>query len=558
MEELKAGDIIKERYKLMQFLGSGSFGEVWLAHDQLSGRDVALKIYLSLDPAGLEEFQHEYINTADLSSPYLLTAEYLDVFNRRPFLIMKYCANGSSLKLAGEIDEDRLWTFIRDVASGLNVLHSRHEPIVHQDIKPDNILVDANGHFLITDFGISKKLRSTMRRQSKRDISSGTMPYMAPERFDSSPKLNPASDIWSLGASIYELATGELPLNGFGGAMLRHGADVPSLGVSVSQSLNDLMMACLAPEPAARPSAKEIVEAATKKSFRQIAQKEDVQQDVLFSNKTTVKESNTNTNNSNRIIIYSIVAVVIALIGYIIYNPRILNGLTGNDIAPTDTKQVDDSIKAQDSISAKMPLDENIEKQVEEKLVVPKPQKVKGPNDLPFNPAGCPYVFVKGANHEVMTANKSIHTNIYDRSYTFTIGDNHPNGIRALVSGDGYGYNLFMDLDFNEEDSEIFFDEFDFLKEDCNMQLTAMDFNNDGECELLLSLQSEGWCIEKTFVFKLIPHPYRESLVKYLGVADGQLHMYVDGTNIIAPYGSQGLYNEYMLATNGRIINIDN
>ena len=555
MEELKVGDIIKQRYTLVQFLGSGSFGEVWLAHDLMTGRDVALKIYLSLDPAGVEEFQREYSNSADLSSPYLLTPEYFDVHNRRPFLVMKFCENGSSSKLSGQISEDRLWTFIHDVASGLEVLHSQSDPIVHQDIKPDNILVDSNGHFLITDFGISKRLRATMRRQSKRDVSSGAMPYMAPERFESMSKLNPASDIWSLGASIYELATGELPLNGFGGSMLKHGAEVPSLGSSVSQSLNGLMMACLSPDFSYRPTAKEIVEAATKKTYLKTTQQKNTQKAVLSSGNSTIKERKTNTT---RLLFYSIAFVVVALIGYLICNPYLFNRVMSNEIVPSDTIAANDSSIVPDSTSVSEVIIEDKEMQVNEKSLVPKPQKVNGPNNLPFNPAGCPSVYVKGANHEVMTANKSIDANIYGRDYTFTIGDNHPNGIRALVIGDGYGYNLFMDLDFNEEDNEIFFDEFGFLNEDCNMQLTAMDFNNDGECELLLSLQSEGWCIEKTFVFKLLPHPYRDSLVKYLGVADGQLHMYIDGTNIIAPYGSQGLYNEYMLATNGRIINIDN
>ena len=189
---------------------------------------------------------------------------------------------------------------------------------------------------------------------------------------------------------------------------------------------------------------------------------------------------------------------------------------------------------------------------------VPKPSKVSGPNSYPFNAAGCPFVFVHGKDRDTMVANKSVKANIYGRNYTFSVGDNHPNGTRALVIADGYGYNLLLDIELSQEDSEIFFDEFDGFRADCNMQLTAMDINNDGECELLLSLQSEGWCIEKTFVFKLLPHPYQDSLVKYLGVADGQHHMYIDGTTIVAPYGGQGLYEEYILASNGRIVNIGN
>ena len=258
MKELKVGDIIKERYELVRFLGNGSFGEVWLAHDQLSGREVALKIYLTLDPAGIEEFQREYANTIDLSSLYLLTPEYFDVYGRRPFLVMKYCENGSSSKIAGSIREDQLWLFIQDVANGLAVLHNQSEPIVHQDIKPDNILIDGNGRFLISDFGISKRLRATMRRQSKRDVSSGAMPYMAPERFDRNPRLKTASDIWSLGASIYELVVGELPFSGFGGAMQRNGADMPSLPNNYSPVLNEIMQRCLNPEANNRPSAIEL------------------------------------------------------------------------------------------------------------------------------------------------------------------------------------------------------------------------------------------------------------------------------------------------------------
>lgn len=557
MEELNVGDIIKQRYSLIQSLGSGSFGEVWLAHDQMTGRDVALKIYLSLDPAGVEDFQREYSNTADLSSPYLLTPEFFDVQNRRPFLVMKYCTNGSSSKIAGQMSEDKLWAFIHDVASGLEVLHSQSDPIVHQDIKPDNILVDSNGRFLITDFGISKRLRATMRRQSKRDVSSGAMPYMAPERFDSTPKLNPASDIWSLGASIYELATGELPLNGFGGTMLRHGAEIPSLSSNYSRDINDLMQACLSPNPIDRPTADKIAKAANNRSYHR-ATNTNVGIDH-FAQKATVKESG---NISRRIIIIACIAVSVIVLCFAAYRLGESAHKDSSAVAVSDTisnpnttlpenlENVNDSITA--SIPEKNEASNNIPTNV------PKPQKPLRQSSLPFNPAECPFVFVKGNDRSAMSSNKSINTRIYGRDYTFTIGDNHPNGVRALVIAEGYGDNLFNYLEFNSDDNEAFFDEFDEMNSECNMQLTAMDFNNDDECEILLTLQSEGYVTVKTYIFKLLPHPYRETLVKYLGVAEGQQYMWVDGTNIIAPYGSQGLYNEYMLATNGRIINIDN
>lgn len=324
MEELNVGDIIKQRYSLIQFLGSGSFGEVWLAHDQMTGRDVALKIYLSLDPAGVEEFQREYANTIDLSCPYLLTPEYFDVYRRRPFLVMKYCENGSSSKLVGSINEVLLWQFIQDVANGLAVLHNQSNPIVHQDIKPDNILIDGNGRFLITDFGISKRLRATMRRQSKRDVSSGAMPYMAPERFDSNPRLNTSSDIWSVGASIYELAMGELPFSGFGGAMQRNGADMPSLSENYSPVLNEIMQRCLSPEAGDRPTAVDLSKWASSKTIPN--------KPLADSNKTIVKQPATihepknqsaSDNSSSHFPISAILIMlaIVAIIAFFVWKP---------------------------------------------------------------------------------------------------------------------------------------------------------------------------------------------------------------------------------------------
>ncbi len=352
MEELKVGDIIKERYSLIRFLGNGSFGEVWLAHDLLSGREVALKIYLTLDPAGVEEFQCEYANTIDLSSQYLLTPEYFDVYGRRPFLVMKYCENGSSSKLVGCISEVLLWQFIQDVANGLAVLHNQSDPIVHQDIKPDNILIDGNGRFLITDFGISKRLRATMRRQSKRDVSSGAMPYMAPERFDSNPRLNTSSDIWSVGASIYELAMGELPFSGFGGAMQRNGADMPSLSENYSPVLNEIMQRCLSPESGDRPTAVDLSKWASSKTIPNKLLADSKK--TIAKQPATVQEpkiQNTSVNSSSRfpisaVLIVLAILVVIAILVWKPFNSNNAEVGSSQSISPDSlTEQVNEAKK---------------------------------------------------------------------------------------------------------------------------------------------------------------------------------------------------------------------
>lgn len=260
MADLKIGTKVKDRYTLKDFKGSGSFGEVWLAHDEVLNTDVAIKIYISLDPRGVEEFKREYITTQGISHPNLLTTTYFDVWEQRPYLVMKYCAKGASTTQAGKMDEYDLWQFIHDVAAGLRHLHNMPEPIIHQDIKPDNILVDDNNRYLITDFGISKKIRSTMRKQSKRAVGAGATAYMGPERFDADPSPVKASDIWSLGVSIYELATGELPFSGLGGGMQKNGAEMPSLDNMWSKDLNMIMQSCLAKETWDRPTAQQLEE----------------------------------------------------------------------------------------------------------------------------------------------------------------------------------------------------------------------------------------------------------------------------------------------------------
>lgn len=260
--ELDKGTIVDGRYELKEFKGSGSFGEVWLAHDTELGVDVAIKLYILLDSKGQQEFKEEYKVAYGLNHENLLTATYYSVWQNRPYLIMKYCGNGSANNYSGAIrDELQIWQFIHDVAAGLKYLHSLEPAVVHQDIKPENILVDDNGTFLISDFGISRKLRSTLRKQSKRAPQAGAIAYMGPERFLEEPMVVLTSDIWALGVSIYELINGDLPFGGQGGGMLNSGAQLPKLNTQKwSENLNKVMRACLAKETWDRPTAAKLAD----------------------------------------------------------------------------------------------------------------------------------------------------------------------------------------------------------------------------------------------------------------------------------------------------------
>lgn len=268
MVDIREGEEINGRYILKEYKGRGTFGQVWLAYDRAKDENVAIKFYVALDHKGREEFIQEYRIAAGLEHPNLLITKDFGVWQDYPWLTMCFCDSGSAADMVGTLsptleDEHTIWRFIHDVAAGLAYLHHvKPEPIVHQDIKPDNVLIASDGSFLITDFGISKRIRSTMSKQSTRALKAGAPAYMAPERFSANPEPILASDIWSLGVSIYELAEGELPFSGMGGVMMNQGAEIPQLSAGWSKNLNDIMRWCLEKETWNRARADQVVEVA--------------------------------------------------------------------------------------------------------------------------------------------------------------------------------------------------------------------------------------------------------------------------------------------------------
>ena len=259
--------MLNKRYKLEKYVGGGSFGEVWVVLDQETDLEMAAKIYSAMDEKGLEDFKKEFQLSFELNHTNLLHATYLGVNeeDRRPYLIMPYCPDGSVSKHAGEMSEDQLWRFIHDTAAGLAYLHAQHPPIIHQDIKPDNILMVKSGDYVITDFGISKQLRQSLRKSAMFLNSAGAISYMGPERFSKNFQAVKASDIWSLGAAIYELAVGDVPFCGMGGSLQKQGADLPELPDNFSEQLNLVCQSCMAKETWNRPTAAQLRDYAAQK-----------------------------------------------------------------------------------------------------------------------------------------------------------------------------------------------------------------------------------------------------------------------------------------------------
>ena len=210
--QLEENKLFAHRYRLKQLLGRGGFSEVWLAEDTLTDLEVALKVYApggGMDERGVQLFSSEFSLVFNLNHSNLLKPTYYDTFERMPYLVLPYCELGSAANLIGQLDEQTAWRFLYDMACGLEYLHSQEPPVIHQDIKPDNILLDHSGRYLLTDFGISIKARNTLRKSMlKNEGSVGTLAYMGPERFSKYPLPIKASDIFSLGATLYELLTG--------------------------------------------------------------------------------------------------------------------------------------------------------------------------------------------------------------------------------------------------------------------------------------------------------------------------------------------------------------
>ena len=206
------GTVLSGRYRLESKLGSGGMSTVYLARDETLERWVAAKVLhreISDQPDQIERFRREARAVAQVSHPNVVAVIDAGEDGGRPYIVFEYC-DGETLKhridRLGRLPLDEAAAYGIEVGRGLQAAHARR--LVHRDVKPQNVLIDADGRAKVTDFGIARSLENDGLTKTGRVL--GTTDYVSPEQA-MGQEVDARSDIYSLGILLYEMLTGEVP-----------------------------------------------------------------------------------------------------------------------------------------------------------------------------------------------------------------------------------------------------------------------------------------------------------------------------------------------------------
>ena len=275
--EFASGQKVFGRYILIKVLGRGGMGIVWLARDEALDRDVALKFLPDLmiqDRGAFDQLKRETKRCLDLTHPHIVRIHDLVHDQRSSCISMEYIDGETLSNLRAEKDSrvfepDEIATWITQVCDALDYAHNRAR-VIHCDLKPANLMVNQRGDLKITDFGIARQLTDSASRLTLEQGRSGTLVYMSPQQLNGEACTH-LDDIYSLGASIYELLTSKPPFYSgnvdrqicerLARSMTERRKELDIESPFVAQDWEDTVAACLSKDPSRRPqSASEVAQ----------------------------------------------------------------------------------------------------------------------------------------------------------------------------------------------------------------------------------------------------------------------------------------------------------
>jgi len=261
------GALLAGRYRIVAMLGKGGMGEVYRADDLTLGQPVALKFLpeaISGNENALARFRNEVRTARQVSHPNVCRVYDVGTIESHLFLSMEYVDGedlGSLLRRIGRLPSDKALEIARRLCAGLAAAHEKG--VLHRDLKPSNVMLDGRGQVLLADFGLA----GLADQIEGAEVRNGTPAYMAPEQL-AGKEVTVKSDLYSLGLVLYEIFTGKRPFEANTLAELVR-AQSETTPVSPSSLVKDLdpvvervILRCLDPEPARRPSSALAVAAA--------------------------------------------------------------------------------------------------------------------------------------------------------------------------------------------------------------------------------------------------------------------------------------------------------